>query len=607
MLASEDFRTAEGEPLPYDKHVPARERHHPSRRPYTPAGGARRRPAPGTAAGRRRLPRVQRRPRRQPQRRQGQPDLGAQARTARSRRSDLRARQLQDHARDDPGADPAAVGRLPHDHRRRARPAQPRLPAAVQQRDADLVPGPGREPRGGARWWSRSRSATSSTASLHAGAGVSTDQKPPATSCAARSASTCAAATRTETSGATAGAPPPTSPTARRCCAAISAFLDRRFLGTLFRFDISLNYLQQETVRLGDIRSGAGSIGFSREMYPGVDAGIHYNLRNTTHTEPLIRVAGPDETIGSVRLGTTVGSLSANVEWLRMDNRLVPTRGFRVNALAELALPALSAPLRPFPLDVGDDTFLKVSVRSLSVIPIGAVLLPAPRLPFRAGVSAGRRVAAAQGRALLRGRRHDHPRLPARSRAHRGGSLSATRRSRPADVYQRRIPAAGRQPPHPAEHRPACSRSARPGTGRVFFDNGVVADSLDGLSLPRSATASASRRCCIRLPDRRRQPGLGLAARSRPGRHPDRRLPRQRRRCIVSSRSSGGCLLSVSRAWRGDRCVARRSRGRARWARASGSGAARGRRRQVRTAARTPAQARGRRSGRTESTRIASR
>ena len=50
----------------------------------------------------------------------------------------------------------------------------------------------------------------------------------------------------------------------------------------------------QATVRLGDIHSGGGSIGFSRELYPGVDAGLHYNLRNTTHTEPLLRQAGPD-------------------------------------------------------------------------------------------------------------------------------------------------------------------------------------------------------------------------------------------------------------------------------------------------------------------------
>ena len=70
-------------------------------------------------------------------------------------------------------------------------------------------------------------------------------------------------------------------------------------------------------------------------------------------------------------LGTTVGSLSANLEWLRMDNRLLPTRGFRVDAIAELALPALSLPLRPFPFAIGDDTFLKVGVHSLSVIPLG--------------------------------------------------------------------------------------------------------------------------------------------------------------------------------------------------------------------------------------------
>src|ERR1022692_865307 len=62
-------------------------------------------------------------------------------------------------------------------------------------------------------------------------------------------------------------------------------FVDRRFLGTLFRLDASLTYFKQETVRLGDIHSGGGSVGFSREMYPGVDAGIHYNLRNTTRSE----------------------------------------------------------------------------------------------------------------------------------------------------------------------------------------------------------------------------------------------------------------------------------------------------------------------------------
>src|SRR4029079_2076670 len=149
------------------------------------------------------------------------------------------------------------------------------------------------------------------------------------------------------------------------------SFLDRRLFGTYFRLDASLTYLRQETARLGDIRSGGGSIGLSREMYPGGEAGSHYNLRNTTHTEPFLRSSGPDESFENVQIGTTVGSVSANVEGLRLDNRLLARRGFRLDATAELPLPALSAPLRPFPLDIGDDTFLKVGVHSLSVLPLG--------------------------------------------------------------------------------------------------------------------------------------------------------------------------------------------------------------------------------------------
>ena len=258
------------------------------------------------------------------------------------------------------------------------------------------------------------------------------------------------------------------------------AFLDRRFFGTLFRFDITLNYLQQETARLGDIRSGAGSIGFSREMYPGVDAGIHYNLRNTTHTEPLIRVAGPDETITNVRLGTTVGSLSANIEWLRMDNRLVPTRGFRINALAELALPALSVPLRPFPLDVGDDTFLKVSVRSLSVIPIGRFFFLRHGFRFEQGFPLG-------GASLL----------PKVERYFAGGDTTIRGfqldRAR-VEVVRYRDPALATGMIDRVDYQPLGGNLrilqnidllfpiSPPWFGSVFLDNGVVADSLDGLS-----------------------------------------------------------------------------------------------------------------------------
>jgi len=275
------------------------------------------------------------------------------------------------------------------------------------------------------------------------------------------------------------------------------SFLDRRFFGTLFRFDVALNYLQQETARLGDIRSGAGSIGFSREMYPGVDAGIHYNLRNTTHTEPLIRVAGPDETITSVRLGTTVGSLSANVEWLRMDNRLVPTRGFRINALAELALPILSVPLRPFPLDVGDDTFLKISLRSLSVIPIGRFLFLRHGFRFEQGFPLGGASLLpkveryfAGGDTTIRGYQLDRARVeivryPDPSL---GGNIARID-FQPLGGNLRIL-----------QNIDLLFPISPPWYGSVFIDNGVVADSLDGLSARAFRHGAGISPLLIRLP-----------------------------------------------------------------------------------------------------------
>lgn len=142
-----------------------------------------------------------------------------------------------------------------------------------------------------------------------------------------------------------------------------STFLDRRFLGTLFRFDISGQYFQQATVRLGDLRSWGGSIGFGREMYPGVDASIHYNLRNTTHTEVLIPLPGPAERQQTVTLGTAVGSVSMDLQWLRLDNRLVPTRGYKFEALTEIAPRALS-------FGYADVSFVKVGARSTVVVPL---------------------------------------------------------------------------------------------------------------------------------------------------------------------------------------------------------------------------------------------
>jgi outer membrane protein assembly complex protein YaeT len=280
-------------------------------------------------------------------------------------------------------------------------------------------------------------------------------------------------------------------------------FLDRRFLGTLFRLDASLTYLRQETVRLGDIHSGGGSIGFSREMFPGVDAGLHYNLRNTTHTEPLVRGAGPQETTQAVTLGTTVGSLSANVEWLRMDNRLLPTRGFRIDAIAELALPALSIPLRPFPFAIGDDTFLKVGVHSLSVIPLGKHLYLRHGFRYDQGFPFGGASLLpkveryfAGGDTTIRGYQLDRARVEVVEQ--------------PIDPVDPRNPSAGGI--WAVEYRPIGGNMRilqnidlqfpiiPPWYGAVFMDNGVVADSFAGLSISQFRHGVGVSPLLIRLP-----------------------------------------------------------------------------------------------------------
>ncbi|HVZ74481.1 MAG TPA: POTRA domain-containing protein [Polyangia bacterium] len=260
-----------------------------------------------------------------------------------------------------------------------------------------------------------------------------------------------------------------------------ATFLDQRFFGTLFRLDASATYLQQATVRLGDIRSGGGSIGFSRELYPGIDAGIHYNLRNTTHTEALIRRAGASEPQQDTQLSTTVGSVSGNVQWLRLDNRLLPTAGFRIDATAELAVPALSAPLRPLPFPTGDDSFLKVGVHELAVVPLGRIFYLRHGLRFDQGFPLG-------GASLL----------PKVERYFAGGDTTIRgynldrARTDIVEYTQYKLP--NGQDLVGVEYRPIGGNLrilqnidlqfpiSPPWYGSVFMDNGVVADSMQGLT-----------------------------------------------------------------------------------------------------------------------------
>ncbi|HEY4184938.1 MAG TPA: POTRA domain-containing protein [Polyangia bacterium] len=251
-----------------------------------------------------------------------------------------------------------------------------------------------------------------------------------------------------------------------------STFLDRRFLGTLFRFDISGQYFQQATVRLGDIRSWGGSIGFGREMYPGVDASIHYNLRNTTHTEALLPVAGPYEQQNSVTLGTAVGSLSFDLQWLRLDNRLIPTRGFKFEAVTEVAPRSLS-------FGYADVSFVKLGLRATVVVPIFRWLMLRHSARYDQGFPLGNESLLpkveryfAGGETTLRGFKLDRARVETVSNAGFGGPLQ--------DSYVQYRPIGGNL--RVVDNIDLQFPISPPWYGSVFFDNGVVADSFNALA-----------------------------------------------------------------------------------------------------------------------------
>jgi outer membrane protein insertion porin family len=245
-------------------------------------------------------------------------------------------------------------------------------------------------------------------------------------------------------------------------------FLDRRFLGTLFRFDVSGQYLQQATVRLGNIRSWGGSIGFAREMYPGVDAGVHYNLRNTTHTEALLRLPGASESQKNITLSTPVGSVSFNLQWLRLDNRLVPTRGFKLEAQTEIAPRSLS-------YGYADVSFVKVSGRSTVVIPLATWLSLRHGLRYDQGFPMGESLLPkveryfAGGDTTIRGFKLDRARVDV-ARFPNAGEIEEVQ-YRPIGGNLRLLQNIDLQFP-----------ISPPWYGAVFWDNGVVADSLDGLT-----------------------------------------------------------------------------------------------------------------------------
>ena len=299
-------------------------------------------------------------------------------------------------------------------------------------------------------------------------------------------------------------------------------FIDPRFLGTLFRLQLTGFYGREATARLGDIRQGSGTIGFAREMYPGLDASLTYGWRRITRTEFLLRVAGPDAEQETVTIPTTVGSLRFAVEWQRVDNPLVPTRGLKLQGAVEWASPALS-------FRVGEDTFIKTTLRELAVVPLtermglrqslrydhGFALAGASLLPKVERFFAG-------GDTTIRGFDLDRARLETLTGDL--ASLTAVVQYRPLGGSMRVL--------HNLDLQ---FRIAGAWYAAVFVDSGVVADSFDGLQGGRLSTRSGRCPAGVQAAHRRHLHRLRLAPGSRT-RRPSVRPAAPERRADVLAR-----------------------------------------------------------------------
>ncbi len=164
-----------------------------------------------------------------------------------------------------------------------------------------------------------------------------------------------------------------------------------------------------------------------------------------------------------------------------------------------MALPALSVPLRPFPFAIGDDTFLKVGVHSLSVIPLGKHLFLRHGFRFDQGFPLG-------GASLL----------PKVERYFAGGDTTIRGyqldRARVEVVQGPLVPLPGGGGLYAVEYRPLGGNMrilqnidlqfpiSPPWYGSVFMDNGVVADSFDGLRASQFRHGVGVSPLLIRLP-----------------------------------------------------------------------------------------------------------
>jgi outer membrane protein insertion porin family len=110
-----------------------------------------------------------------------------------------------------------------------------------------------------------------------------------------------------------------------------------RFLGSEFSSDLRFFLRNEVTERLGDIFTYGATLTFSRQLLKHLRGFVRYEIRQIESEEPLNRPLGSVNEDRTRPVTTRTGAVSAALIYDRRDNPLAPSRGFQLQAQVRYA------------------------------------------------------------------------------------------------------------------------------------------------------------------------------------------------------------------------------------------------------------------------------
>ncbi|HJZ88191.1 MAG TPA: outer membrane protein assembly factor BamA [Polyangia bacterium] len=147
-----------------------------------------------------------------------------------------------------------------------------------------------------------------------------------------------------------------------------TTYIDPRLLGFRLRFDLNWFYRVEQTIRLGSIKTIGFSGTFSREVLPKLRLFLRYDYKQVSRKEVLQRPSGASEDISDTKIATPSAGWGAGFDYDRRDSPLMPSRGFRASASGFYAARLLD-PFRE------STSFAKFNVTTTGYVPLGRSLL----------------------------------------------------------------------------------------------------------------------------------------------------------------------------------------------------------------------------------------